>query len=158
MKDWFNKNKTALLVSIIIVLIIILIILGVFLYKKNKYDGLNNYRYNEAIEELPGSKKYTNSKLKSSHCLDNICIEDVVFHYTDTSGRVDYTVYNKSSKKRKGYLKMVFKEQTLIIAYDLDGKSKSYTSSHYEGFEIKNKNSYTLKKLSEKEISEIIKK
>ena len=160
MRSWYNKNKKILLISTIIILILILVILEVFLYKndKDKNENLNNYRYGEALEELPGSKKYTNNKLKASHCLDNICIENLVFHYLDNSGRIDYIVRNKSNKKRRGYLKIVFKDQSLIIIYDVEAKGIIQTSSRYEGFDIKNKKDYTLKKLSKEEEEKIIKK
>lgn len=158
MKNWINKNRKILIICLIILVIILLVIIGIFIFGNPKKKEVNIYNYTNKSEELPGSKEYTSNKLKASHCLKKICVENVVFHYTDNAGRVDLTVYNKTNKKKSGYLKMVFKEQELVIIYDVDGGGRIQTSSNYEGFEIKDKENYTLEELSKEEIEEITKK
>ena len=148
-------------IIIIIVLIIILLIIGLILYlnarPKLKNIG-NNYYYSENIVELPGTVTYKNDSLSSEHCLNNICISDVTFHYNNEVGKVDYKITNNSNKIVSGYLKMVFQNQSLLIVYkDLVPKRTINSSSQYMGIEIKDKSDYKLEKLSKEEIKKIIK-
>lgn len=153
----FLKNKKIL---IIIIAIIILIIIGLILFFLNgkKDTRGNNYNYNNEAIQLPGTTEYKNEELSSKHCLNDICIEDATFYYNDQIGRVEYTITNTSKKTKSGYLKMVFKEQTLLIVYnDLKPNSTVKSESQYMGIEIKDKSNYELKKLTKEEISKIIK-
>lgn len=153
--EFIKKNK----VLIIIIAIIILIIVGLiilFIPKKGEEEWSNSYNFSNDVVELPDTVTYENDKLSSKHCLNSICIEDVTFYYSGDTGRVEYTITNTSNKTVSGYLKMVFKDESLIVAYkDLVPKRTIKSRTQYTGKEINDKSNYKLKKLTKEEISKI---
>lgn len=157
MMKFIKKNK----ILIIIICIIVLIVIGLILFfnsNREQEPEINDYNYNNTPRELTDTTVYSNDNLSSSHCLNGICISKATFYYTDSVGRVEYTITNTSDKEKSGYLKMVFKEQSLIISYKKLKPKESITSkSQYIGMEISNKEDYKLEKLSDDEISQIIK-
>lgn len=148
-------------ILIIIILLIILLVVGVVLFlnsKKIPDKRGNYYNMSDEVIELPDTVTYENSSLSSKHCLKDICINDAVFYYNNEVGRVEYTITNTSNKVVSGYLKMVFKDQSLIVIYKNLGPKKTIkSSSQYMGIEIKDKSDYKLVKLNKKEIKKIIK-
>ena len=154
---FIKKNR----ILIIVILLIILIVVGVILFinSKPKDTGRgNDYKFKEEVIEIPGSTTYKNDELSAKHCLNKICIENVVFYYNDKMGRVEYTITNTSKKKKSGYLKMVFNNKSLIIAYnDLKSMETVKSESQYMGIEIEDKSDYKLVELTEEEINKIIK-
>ena len=154
------KNKKVLII-VISVLVLILVIVGLVLFfthngKDNRRE--NNYDINDEIIDLPGTVTYTSDELNSKHCLKGICIENATFSYTDQIGKVEYTITNTSKKKKSGYLKMVFGNQTLLVVYkNLKPNWTVKSSSQYVGVEITDKNDYELKELTKEEISQIVK-
>ena len=154
---FIKKNR----ILIIVILLIILIVVGVilFLNSGNKDTGRgNDYKFKEEVIEIPGSTTYKNDELSAKHCLNKICIENVVFYYNDKMGRVEYTITNTSKRKKSGYLKMVFNNKSLIIAYnDLKSMETVKSESQYMGIEIEDKSDYKLVELTEEEINKIIK-
>lgn len=148
-------NKKNILIIIITIAILALIGLIIFsITPKSKGLG-NTYTFsNEKVKE----ETYKNDKLSSKHCLDSVCIEDAIFYYDDNMGRVEYTITNTSNKTVSGYLKMIFKNQTLKIVYkDLGPKKTVKSQSQYTGIEIEDKSDYKLEKLTKEEISKIVK-
>ena len=147
-------------ILIIVICIVILLIVGtiLFLNSRRPLTKGNRYDFSDEIIQLPNTVTYKSDELSSEHCLNKICISDAVFYYNDEIGRVEYNITNKSKKKVSGYLKMVFKEQSLIVAYkDLRPNDTIKSSSQYMGIKIEDTSDYELKKLTEKEIKEIIK-
>lgn len=157
MMNFIKKNK----ILIIIICIVILIVIGLILFFNNnskQEPEINDYNYNNTPRELTNTTVYSNDTLSSSHCLNGICISKATFYYTDSVGRVEYTITNTSNKVKSGYLKMVFNEQSLIVSYkNLKPNESIISKSQYMGMEIKNKDDYKLEKLSDDEISQIIK-
>lgn len=149
--------KRKILIIVIIIVILLLIGLMIFLNIKPKGDeGLNSYDFKNDAVELPNTTTYENEKLSSSHCVKDICIDNVKFYYNDNEGRVEYTITNKSRDIKSGYLKMIFNDQELLVVYkDLGPKKTIKSRSQYIGFEIKDKDNYVLKKLSKEEISKL---
>ena len=148
-------------ILIIIVLIVILVIVGVILFlnsmKKDTGKG-NEYDFDDEVIELPGTTSYKNDELSAKHCLNNICIDKATFYYNDNIGRVEYTITNTSKTKKSGYLKMVFKDKSLIVVYkDLEPNKTIKSQSQYQGVEIEDKSNYKLEKLTQEEINKIIK-
>lgn len=154
----FIKKYRILIVS---VLLVILIVVGVilFLNSKKKDTGRGNeYNFGDEVIELPGTTNYKNDKLSSKHCLNHICITDAVFYYNDKVGRVEYKITNTSKKNKSGYLKMIFNNQSLLVVYkDLSPNETIKSESQYMGIEIEDKSDYKLEKLTDEEISKIIK-
>lgn len=144
-------------ILIIIITIIILALIGIIIFSITpKSSELGNaYTFsNEKVKE----ETYKNDKLSSKHCLNSICIEDATFYYNDNMGRVEYIITNTSNKTVSGYLKMVFKNQTLKVVYqDLAPKKTIRSQSQYSGIEIDDKSDYKLEKLTKEEISKIVK-
>ena len=156
-----KKNQKILIIVIVIVLVIVLSILSViFEKKKPTNDKLNNnYEISNKIEDEPGTKSYTNEKIKRSHCIDNICVEDVIFYYNDNQGRIEYKVINKSSKKSSGYMKIVYSNKSFVVIYnDLEPGQSIETRSQFSDIKISDQDDYKLEKMSKEEINKIIKK
>ena len=131
-----------------------------FLNSGSKDTGRgNDYKFQEEVIEIPGTTIYKNDELSAKHCINEICIENVVFYYNDKVGRVEYTITNTSKKKKSGYLKMVFNNTTsLLITYsDLESNESIKSESQYMGIEIEDKSDYKLVELTEEEINKIIK-
>ena len=153
--NFIKKHK----ILIIIISIIILIIVGVILFLT--YGGHdsgrgNHYIIDDEVIELPGTVTYKNEALASEHCLNGICISDAVFYYNDEFGRVEYKITNNSNKKKSGYLRMIFKDQTLLVRYkDLEPNKTVESKSQYVGIEITDKSDYKLEELTKEEISKI---
>jgi len=154
----FIKKHRILIVSI---LLVILIVVGVilFLNSRNVDTGRGNeYKYEDEVIELPGTTSYKNDELSSKHCLNGICIDNANFYYNDEMGRVEYTITNTTKKRKSGYLKMIFKDKSLLIVYnDLEPGKTIKSVSQYQGIEIEDKSDYKLEKLTKEEISKIIK-
>lgn len=154
--NFIKKHKTLSIICLIVLLLIICVIL-VLVFKPKDPKITGSYREGEVIE-LPGSKTYNNENLIAKHCLNGICISDATFYYNDEFGRIDYTITNTSKETKSGYLKMVFGDESLIIAYsDLKPNKSVKSSSQYWKVEINDMTDYKLEKLSDKEISQIIK-
>lgn len=157
-----NKIKHKKL--IIIILIILLSLIGFISYKsfhKNKSNGKkpDNYKISKDKVEIPGTIRYTNNDLQSSHCVDKICIDGVVFYYIGDTGRIDYYISNYSLKEASGYLKLKFGDKILYAIYKNLGSGKTIKStSQFMEVNITNKENYELEKISEKEFSNIVKK
>ena len=152
-----KKRKIIIIVIIILILVLIGLIIKLCFKPKRGITG-NNYIIPKEVIELPNTVTYENEELSSKHCIDDICIDNAIFYYNDEEGRVEYTITNNSDEIKSGYLKMIFKDQELIIIYkDLLPKKTVNSRSQYIGMEIKDKSDYTLKKLSKEEIGKIIK-
>ena len=150
------KNNKILIIVIAIIILVIVGLIVLLIPKKGEDEWGNSYNFSDDVVELPDTVTYNNEKLTSRHCLNSICVEEVTFYYSNDTGRVEYTITNTSNKTKSGYLKMVFKNEFLIIAYkDLVPKRTIKSRTQYTGKEIKDKSDYKLKKLTKEEISKI---
>lgn len=157
-----NKSRKILIYIIIAILLILFSIMIIFVIKpskKHKDSWENRYNFSKEVVELPGTKKYTNDEIKKAHCVNNICVEDVLIYYADEGGRIEYRVTNKSSKTASGYLKIVYDKHEFVVIYkDLKPNDSINSISEFKGIKIGENENYTLKKLSKEEIKKIIKK
>ena len=155
-----KNNKTVKILVVILVFFLILGVVEIILFTRNKQKKnlQNEYQFSTDTTKEDDIITYTNDNLKKSHCLDSICIENVVFYYyEDGGGRIEYTIQNTSDKEVSGMIKLVFGEESLIAYYaELGANSKIETSSYYQNKVIKNKDNYTLSKLSEEEESKVV--
>lgn len=155
--EFIKKHKILIIVIGIVLLLIIGIILFIISGSKILTRG-NRYNFSDEIIELPNTVTYKNEELSKEHCLNKICISNAVFHYNDDIGRVEYSITNNSKKTTSGYMKMVFKEQSLIVVYkDLGPGETIKSESQYMGIKIEDTSDYKLVKLTKKEISKIVK-
>ena len=151
-----KRNRTLIIIVTIILLILIALIIFFISPKAPKLG--NSYDVNTEKVELPNTSTYKNDKLSSKHCLNNICINNVIFYYNDNMGRIEYTITNTSNKVQSGYLKMVFGDRELTIVYkDLEPKKTINSRYQYSGIEISDKSDYKLRKLTKEEMSKFIK-
>lgn len=151
---------------ILLIIAVVLLVIGfIFLLPKHKsspkdqIDENNFYKYSEETTELEGTEVITNDRLKDLHCLDRICISDVEITYLETFGRVDYTVWNRGSKKESGYLKLNFGTNTVLVSYQ-DLKPDQKISSSYQFFteDFHSVTDYTIEKLTKEEKKAIVSK
>ena len=71
--------------------------------------------------------------------------------------RIEFSVTNLSGNTASGYLKLVFKNQSLIAIYEnLRPNQTIKTSSFYVNTVIESKEDYTLEKLTEQEIKDLV--
>lgn len=143
------NNKNLIIVICIVILSGILFSLAFIIKPKTeKYDTSN---YPE------GTKVNTSKKLQNEHCVDNICVSNVYIYYVGDRGEIKYTVENRSSSSKKGYLKMIFNGTEIYLNYDFSQNGNKYENiASYTGTDIGKVKNYTLKKLTEKEEKSII--
>lgn len=156
MKD--NKNKKMFIILPIIILSFLLILVGVSYAGKlngKRNDGYNNYVISDKISELDGTTVVKSDELSREHCLDDICVKDVVV-YNNNDGRIEYVIVNNGSKETSGILKMNFGDISAYVAYSAlqPGQSvKSLTVFHMQDYS--NVKDYKLEKLTDDELSKI---
>lgn len=153
-----NKSKYILIVAIICLLIGLGgVVLSARLGQFPKSSKKNDYHFSSTTIQPVNMKQYTNENLKKSHCLDDICIENVNFYYTDEGGRIEYTIENRTNRIVSGSMKLVFENQSLTAIYNqLAPNSRLRTSSYFSKMQIYNKEDYTLRYLTEEEKSKIV--
>ena len=158
----FIKEHSTLAIVIISVLLILLVILGVILAtrQKNSHKVMgNDYLIQEKEVEFPGTKVVSTDGLKEEKCLNNICVSNITVYSNDSRGRIECTITNKTQEKKSGYLKVLFDNQTLIVAYNNllpEGSTKAV--AQFEGYSLKDANNYSLDSLSKEELEKIVSK
>lgn len=150
MKKGVTMNNKNLIIAICIVILSGILFSLAFVIKPKavKYD----------TSKYPkGTKVNTSKKLQKEHCVDNICVSNVYIYYVDDRGEIKYTVENKSSSSKKGYLKMNFNGNEIYLNYDFSQNGNKYENiASYTGTDIGKVKNYTLKKLTKKEEKSII--
>lgn len=156
----FIKDNMKLIIIILSILILLLIIIGLVLISKSSKneEGFNDYEISNEVVELPGTKVVKNDTLKEEHCIDKICVSDVVIYKTDKDGRVECNITNKNENTESGYLRLKFNEIHLIVAYkNVLSNSSSKAVAQYTNMDIKDIGNYSVEKLTKKEIKSLIK-
>ncbi len=129
------KDKTLLPIVLIAVVFIAIVLILVFsaISKKNveesKKEGSGEQKtvfYNEPYKD---ATKITNETLAREHCVDDICVKDLVIYYTKSANNIEFNLFNKGKKKATGYLKIVFDDKAMTVAYNSleSNKSSPYT-------------------------------
>ena len=150
-----NKLKKIILISVPLSLLLLLI--GGILLLFNKTINLTGTNNKKAY--LTGTK-ITNTNLDAEQCINNVCISNVVVYWYKDQGKIEYDINNKNATQTPAYFKLVFKNNVEIPIFnnEIAENSKINSFSQYLG-EIKNAEntfqSYTLKKMTELEYSEI---
>ena len=158
MKEFIKKNIVIIIIIIAITIIFAGVLSLIISQNKNNSSNSEKYKLKETVKEMPGTKRYTTEQLRSSHCLEKICITDATFYYVDDKGRVEYTITNNSDDVVSGYLKMVFENQSLVIAYNSVNPHQTVkTASYYQNVVFDNKSDYVLQPLDKKDLENIVK-
>ena len=145
-----DKKKIIIGSVIFIVLIICLLI---FKPSKTVTNKKNSYNYETKSVELPNTVKYTNDNLSKNHCVNDICISNLVFYTLNDSGRIEYNIYNSSNDMKSGVLRLNFSGKYLYVVYKgLLGKNTISSFSEFEKVNISNKEDYIIEEYSGKDI------
>jgi len=158
-----KKNTVKIIVVVAAIFLIVGIVeIVIFSKKENNntesiFHAEDHYNISPKVEELPGTKVYSNPNLTSSHCYKSICVEDATFYYREDGGRLEYTISNESQEIASGLLKLVFGKQSLIISYqDLAPGAKVSTVSYYSDKKIEKMEEYRIEELSSKDMEKVI--
>ena len=156
LKGLIVKNRKKIVILLIIILIIIFLLVLKIIFNSKKEENSSFYDFSDEFVEIDGTKKYTSDKLSDLHCLNDICISEVVFSYINNNYGVQYVIKNNSSKKASGYLYMKYGKQKILLAYSSlePGKSKRMSSSVH-GAQLEIEDDYTLVELTSKELKSI---
>ena len=156
MKKFFKKNIMKIICGLLMICLVVLILL--LRPNKNNKNVKNYYKFSDDVVETPNTVVIKNDSMSKEHCINDICVKDVVFYYDSVQGRFNYTVVNKTNVVQSGYLKLVFGEKSFIVVYSdvLPGKEKSNTS-YFNMNNLKLTDDYVLEELSEEDRSKIIK-
>ena len=96
-----KKNKILIIIPIIIVILLIIIVVC-FINKKEK--TVNEYEW-KIIDNVDLPEGFYRSKLdkvdKSLRCIDDICIDNVVITFNQSSGEISFDLTNNTKKKIK---------------------------------------------------------
>lgn len=151
------KNKKIIFIIIAFVIVIIAAIIFALSFNKKKVKSGSElsgeqYSFSNEIVELKGNVKVTSDKLNEKHCVDDICISNLVINSADNDGRIEYTLTNNSSKT-SGYLKLNINNSNIIISYsDLNvGESKEYKIM-FHGKSFSNVKDYSVSIPSEEDL------
>ena len=155
-----NKRKNAIIVGPILVLAFLFLIVGIVYFGKK--DGNNEplnsqYRISDNHVEYPGSETIKSDKLTQEHCLDNICVKDVVIYQAENEGRIEYTIVNKGSSEASDILKLNFGDTFTYITFTIlqPGRSVSSRTIFRDG-DYTNVDDYTLEYLTAEEKEKIV--
>ena len=153
-----KKNKRLIIIPIIIVILLIIIVVF-FINKKEK--TVNEYEW-KIIDNVDLPEGFYRSKLdkvdKSLRCIDDICIDNVVITFNQSSGEISYDLTNNTKKKIKDayyFLKLSNDDKLLIYAKKIK-KGETYQGKiYFSGKNMYNVNSYKLVKLTDKELKNV---
>ncbi len=125
------KSKTLLpivLIAVVLVAVVLVLIASVILKKDDEDIRKKSGKQTSVFINDPykNATKITNSKLAKEHCVNDICVKDLVIYYTDTVNNIEFDLINKGKEKATGYLKVVFGDKEMTVSYDaLESKRPS---------------------------------
>lgn len=142
------KNKKVIALLIVVILIIILVVSISFFHKKDESKlPKPAYGFTGNVVEEEGTFIRDIDSLKKSHCVDNICVKNLMIYYKNKNGRIEIEIVNNNKRSANGKLTIKFDNDVKYnIEYDLKGKETIKTSIQYDGDDLSNVYDYTLKK------------
>lgn len=132
------KKKNIILIIVVIISLILLIIGSILFYKREKPNkkgeeteissklGKGTVFSEESAYD--SAKKITNETLSAKHCLNEICLTDLVIYESDEFTNIEFIITNVSNVEKEGYLKLVIDNRELTIDY---GKMKVQEAKPY---------------------------
>lgn len=164
MKKFNLKNKTLITIIVVVILLIISIVMILIgkmqdLKKDDKVIKENNLSDQTSVfinKPYKNAKKITSKKLSKEHCLNDICIKDLTIYYTAESNNIELKVVNKGKNTATGYLKVVFGEKAMTVAYNSLGKKKPSPYTIQLGKEkLSDTSDFTVRELTSEELAKI---
>ena len=126
---------------------------------KEKLDKQNsNIVVSDVKKEIPGTYIRSLESLKKKHCLDDVCIKNIMIYYRKNSGRIEYEIVNNGKRKVSGAFKLKFDNgnSTYIVYTKLKkGESRKGVIS-FSNNDYSNVYDYTLNKLKDKELKKLL--
>ncbi len=153
LKEFIVNNKRTI---VILVIVLLLVVCSVVIFKKIsvKPTELHSefYEFSSDEKEISGTQRYSNDLLTSEHCIGDICVRDVTFHYVNKIQKIEYVILNNGKKKATGYLYMKYGNHKILLSYSSlePGKTVKNTSQLF-GVEFEQHDDYTLSELTEEE-------
>ncbi|MBQ8534086.1 MAG: hypothetical protein IJ463_00185 [Bacilli bacterium] len=165
----FNKIKNSKYNKLIYIGLILVVIIIIFLIsllfkdsKKELYEKLDKQNSNIVVsdvkKEIPGTHIRSLESLKKKHCLDDVCIKNIMIYYRKNSGRIEYEIVNNGKRKVSGAFKLKFDNgnSTYIVYTKLKkGESRKGVIS-FSNNDYSNVYDYTLNKLKDKELKKLL--
>lgn len=153
-----KNNKKILIIPIFVV--ILLIAISIPFFNRNEKTK-NEYKW-KTIDSVDLPEGLYKSKLErpnnDDRCLNDVCVDDVVIVFNQTSGSVNYKLINNSEKKLKDvyyFLKLSNDDKLLIYVSKLN-KGESYQGRiFFNGKNMYNVNSYKLISLTKEELKSV---
>lgn len=149
------SNKKTLLIVIISILVIIFITIILKNTFNKKEENPASMKISDKVVEIEGTKKYESDAFSKAHCINDVCIYDVVVYSATNIGRVEYIIENQSSEVKSGYLKLHFGDKLIFIAYQSLEPNKSKRASTQFTGDFSTVDDYTLEEMSKDEIKNI---
>ncbi len=156
-----NFKNTMLFIIFLSIILFFIIILFIFCNKKTDID--KDYRRSNIIiftskDKYKDAEIITNETLKSEHCVDKVCVKDLVIYKAKTYYNIEMKIKNKSKKEASGYLKVIFKDREMTIFYNKlkSNKEKNYTIQLGERG-IDDPTDFKVRKLTDKELKKLVK-
>lgn len=163
--DW-KKNKTLIVIGLVVIILVVLAVVFLLSSVSNKKDDelpekklgkeQTSIFYNEPYKD---AEKITSKQLAKEHCLDDVCIKDLTIYYTEFSNNIELNIVNKGKDTKTGYLKIVFDDKAMTVAYkNLEkGKTSPYTIQ-LDKKRLTDTSDFTVRKLTKEELSKINKR
>lgn len=153
-----KNNKKILIIPIFVV--ILLIAISIPFFNRNEKTK-NEYKW-KTIDSVDLPEGLYKSELErpnnDDRCLNDVCVDDVVIVFNQTSGSVNYKLINNSEKKLKDvyyFLKLSNDDKLLIYVSKLN-KGESYQGRiYFNGKNMYNVNSYKLISLTKEELKSV---
>ena len=153
-----KNNKKILIIPIFVV--ILLIAISIPFFNRNE-KSKNEYKW-KTIDSVDLPEGLYKSELErpnnDDRCLNDVCVDDVVIVFNQTSGSVNYKLINNSEKKLKDvyyFLKLSNDDKLLIYVSKLN-KGESYQGRiFFNGKNMYNVNSYKLISLTKEELKSV---
>jgi len=153
-----KKNKRMFIIIPTIIISFLLILFGISQIGKNSSSITDNnqYRVSDTVVELDGTKIIKNQQLTDGHCLDDICVKDLVVYDLNGEGRIEYTISNNGSSEASDFLKLNFGNSYIYIHYSALQPGRSVKSrTIYRSGDFTNINDFTIEKLTAEELNKI---
>lgn len=152
-----NQKLITILTVVIIAFLLILLVISSKGSLKGKESNDNQYRISDYEVELPDTIVTKNDKLTKGHCLDDICVKDVVIYDANGEGRIEYTIVNNGSEKATDILKLNFGDSFTYVAFtDLSSNNSVRSKTIYKVGNYKNIEDFKIERLTEEELGKIV--
>ncbi len=155
MKKIFNLRN--ILISIFIISFLLLLFVFIKNENVNKKESnlINDYKFSSS-EKYKDAEIITNDKLKSNHCIDNICISNLIIYQAKSYCNIEMNITNKGKFKASGYLKLVFKDQEMTVKYNnLESKATRNYTIHLNENKLNDMSDFKVRKLTKDELKNI---